>query len=340
MAEVFIFICSMDSFFSLIDNLKGSLKVTLKPVLSLLQSEDRLLAAVNGLAGDSLAQYAPSYAIQMAFYDDGKPISIEQAAKKSNQKIVIFVHGHSDIEKSWFSSKQESIPELLHQELSFSPLFIRYNTGLHISTNGKQLAKLIDKLYQEKKKSNNPVSEIVLIGHSMGGLVIRSAAYYAQGYEWRTYLKALIMIGAPLEGAYMEKISAFAETVLKKLFNPATMVIHELIKRRSAGLRDMKYGYLRDEDWQSEKAYSAPHKHFIPSLDNTKEYVVAASLSKKEKSWIHTFVGDGMVTLKSAKADNTLALPEEHVFVLKGVNHYALMRHKKVADKIKEWLSK
>jgi len=63
----------------------------------------------------------------------------------------------------------------LRDDLGYSPVFLRYNTGLHVSVNGRTLAEILELLQDQWPV---PITELVLIGHSMGGLVARSACHY------------------------------------------------------------------------------------------------------------------------------------------------------------------
>jgi len=92
----------------------------------------------------------------------------------------------------------------LARDLGYTPLYLHYNTGLHISTNGRAFADLLQMLVAEWPA---PLEELVIIGHSMGGLVSRSACYYGafNGHDWLRHLRKLIFLGTPHHGTPMER---------------------------------------------------------------------------------------------------------------------------------------
>ncbi len=57
-----------------------------------------------------------------------------------------------------------------------TPVYLRYNTGLPVGRNGADLAWLLDDLVAAWPV---PVRSIALVGHSMGGLVVRAAFHAA-----------------------------------------------------------------------------------------------------------------------------------------------------------------
>jgi triacylglycerol esterase/lipase EstA (alpha/beta hydrolase family) len=66
----------------------------------------------------------------------------------------------------------------------FTPVYLRYNTGLHISHNGQTLAELLNRLHVLwPAAAEEPLKETVLVGHSMGGLVARACHYGLQQRE-------------------------------------------------------------------------------------------------------------------------------------------------------------
>ena len=77
---------------------------------------------------------------------------------------------------------------------------VRYNTGLHVSENGRGLARLLDEMVEEWPCQ---LEELVLIGHSMGGLVARSACHY--GASWTDRVRHVFCLGSPHLGADLEK---------------------------------------------------------------------------------------------------------------------------------------
>ena len=131
------------------------------------------------------------------------------------------------------------------RDLGFTPVYLRYNTGLHISDNGQQLA---DMLAQLQLLWPGPIDELALVGHSMGGLVVRSACYYGarQHHSWTAAVRHVVCLGSPHLGADLEKAVNVAAWALARL--PETRAIAGLSTRASCGPKDLRFGSCRDED--------------------------------------------------------------------------------------------
>ena len=132
------------------------------------------------------------------------------------------------------------------EELGCTPLYLRYNTGRHISTNGQEFAQLLEQLCEAWPV---PVESLSLIGHSMGGLVIRSASWYAQQAQstWLQHLQRVVCLGTPHHGSPVERAGHALDRAMQRI--PYTEPL-ALGRRRSAGIKDLRHGDLLDEDWQ------------------------------------------------------------------------------------------
>jgi PGAP1-like protein len=148
------------------------------------------LAILNGAHGDLLDRETPALATTMTLRQAGSAVPVERDAlvaayPKASGRLVVFLHGLTETDGAWCykSDRHHGRPgvtygTLLEEDLGLTPLFLRYNTGLHISDNGRRLADLLDRLIEAWPV---PVQDLVLIGHSMGGLVARSALHQAGG---------------------------------------------------------------------------------------------------------------------------------------------------------------
>src|SRR5215216_5739381 len=149
------------------------------------------LAVLNGLIGDRLEREGSPLQEPMSIRVDGFPVPPEREAlaaafPAATPRLVVFVHGLMGEEHGWrLGTRQGRLPygTRLAQERGFTPLYIRYNSGRHISENGRSLADLL-----EAVEAAWPVEvrEAALVGHSMGGLVSRSACHCAalEGAAW------------------------------------------------------------------------------------------------------------------------------------------------------------
>jgi pimeloyl-ACP methyl ester carboxylesterase len=167
------------------------------------------------------------------------------------------------------------------------------------------------------------VREIALFGHAMGGLVARAACHYGSGRAWTRYVRHVIMLGAPHGGAPLEQLTAAAGGILARL--PETRPVARAIEQRSAGIKDLRYGYVVDEDW-ADGDRSAPPRE-IPFLEGAKHYFVSS--------------GDLFVTRRSAwarRAREPVRFPAEHYAHIDGVSHFDLLNHPAVYAQIHWWL--
>jgi pimeloyl-ACP methyl ester carboxylesterase len=308
-------------------------------------SKDRYIAALNGVIGDSLEKQKSRLSIKMDFYANGKPIRRIQTAPKITGRICIFVHGSCDNEESWKSNdgKSKDYGLALQKEFGYAPLYVRYNSGLHISTNGQKLSRLLRKLFHNYPEK---IEEIILIGHSMGGLVIRSAGYYGKrGHEkWVKKVEKIFLLGTPHLGAHLEKLGNLATNVLKVIPNFYTKIIAMVGNVRSDGIKDLRHGYLVDEDWKGKDPNQLLEKgrRSVPLLDGVHHYIIAATLSKNPESLLAQLLGDGMVhpssaTGKSFLRPNFIAFPKENLKIFAGVSHLGLTHNSNVSQQIVEW---
>src|SRR4051812_40130687 len=105
------------------------------------------LAAINGYAGDALAQEGSPLALDMAIRLEGRDVAPEPDALASGfpaatGRLAVFVHGLAETEDSWRlppigrgAGVRRTYGERLADELGYTPLTLRYNTGLPISHN-------------------------------------------------------------------------------------------------------------------------------------------------------------------------------------------------------------
>jgi len=75
------------------------------------------------------------------------------------------VHGLCLNDRHWRRDEHDH-GAALADDLGLTPLYLRYNTGLHIGDNGRDFAKMLETLLRNWPR---PVEELVILGHSMGG---------------------------------------------------------------------------------------------------------------------------------------------------------------------------
>lgn len=304
---------------------------------------EAVISALNGVIGDHLAAGQNPLAISMQFRCNGKPLN-EQALSKiiqqSNGRLVIMVHGSCMNDLQW-NRQGHDYGAALARDLGFMPLYVHYNTGLHISENGKKLSRLIETIIDQ---SSQPI-KLFIIAHSMGGLVSRSACYYGKksGDTWLNHLQKLVFLGTPHHGAPLAKISSWIDNILE--ICPYSAPFSRLGKIRSCGLTDLRYGNVVDEDWKNHNRFdfSGDIRIPVPLPEGVQCYTIAASTGKKSSKLGDDFVGDSLVTLTSAlgyhkNAELKLLFPETHQMIYRNMNHMDLLYHPEIYETIKMWL--
>jgi pimeloyl-ACP methyl ester carboxylesterase len=322
----------------------------LAPVLGETKPTDEkeaLGSALNGVVGDYLEEKENPLRIPMQFRHLGKAIpldrkSIAETYPAINGKILLMVHGLCMNDIQWIRKGHEHGAELA-QALGKTPIYLHYNSGLHISSNGKRLHELLDELVRHWPV---PVEELCILAHSMGGLVVRSALHYGhqQQKPWTAHLRKIVFLGTPHHGAPLERIGNYVDKVLEAI--PYAKPFARLGKVRSAGITDLRYGNLLDEDWQGNDRFtlSGDNRQAIPLPKQVACYSIAASLGKATEPVSSRIIGDGLVEVKSAlgqheNPDKNLDFKDSHTWVAYENSHFDLLDNPQVYAKIKAWLA-
>lgn len=324
----------------------GGLDAVLTPAVASLgegsspPGREALLAALNGVLGDHLAASGNPLAIPMRLRRDGRPVDAT-AMSRPGGKLIVLVHGLCMNDLQW-NRKGHDHGAALACDLGYTPLYLHYNSGLHVSTNGRELAGLLENLVSHWPV---PVEELAILGHSMGGLVARSACHYgrAEGHDWPRVLKRLIFLGTPHHGSPLERGGNWVDILLGT--TPYTAPLARLGKIRSAGITDLRHGNLLDEDWAGRDRFerTGNPRQPVPLPEGVKCYAMAAvtkeGLGGKWPGW----PSDGFVPSDSALGRHeepglSLSLPESRRWVLHGTHHFDLLGQPEAYEKIKEWL--
>ena len=309
--------------------------------------QEAAVSALNGLYGDHLDASENPLAIPMTFRVDGRnvePASPQLAAVVRNptSHVVVLLHGLCMSDR-WSAEGRQSLGDQLQERAGFTALTLRYNTGRHISTNGRELAHKLEALVAAWPLE---VESLTLIGHSMGGLVARSAGRYGSeaGHAWVSKLRKLVCLGSPHHGAPLEKGGNTLSAALR--LSQYTDPIGLLSRIRSAGIKDLRYGNLCDEDWQGRDpdALGGDPRRTLLLLPHVETYLAAATLAQKSSRSPLDLVGDGLVTTASAlgrhvDAERRLLVPRERRHVFYGTGHLELVDSPIVHRKVVEWLS-
>jgi pimeloyl-ACP methyl ester carboxylesterase len=260
-------------------------------------------AVINGAVGDKLARGSERLAIRMSFRQDGRDIHPAELGDISGH-VAVFAHGLMADEASWIRppGNGEGLGPMLARERGLTPLYIRYNTGRHVSQNGRALASLLEDLLL----AHPNIERVTLGGHSMGGLVVRSAAHYGResGHTWPRALDSVVLLGAPNDGAYLEQAAHLSAWVLQIIPTLATRIIARVIDGRSDGIKDLRLGLLVCDDWQRTDAATMRlvDRTDVPLTPGVHYHVAIGTLTESPNSILAAYFGDGMVGGKSALA--------------------------------------
>jgi pimeloyl-ACP methyl ester carboxylesterase len=294
----------------------GTLDFTLERLAPLLgegvPGHDReiVCAALNGVLGDYLVETKNPLAIELCLH------RVEAAAPTA--KILVLVHGSSMNRLAWKAAR----------DIGYTPVHLDYNSGLHVSTNGRAFSAALDELVASWPVR---VEAITIVAHSMGGLVTRSACHYgdAERRAWTKRLRAIVFLGTPHHGAPLERVGNWVETVLGITRYSAPLAT--LARIRSAGVTDLRFGYIVEEHWQGRDRFEIGRdaRTPVPLPKGVACYAVAAA-------------DDALVPLASAMGDHpnealALGIANDRRFVANG-HHLSILQSGEVWDRIEAWL--
>lgn len=311
---------------------------------------DEALAVLNGLVGDYLARTDNGLAIAMGCYLNGEHSELSRAGiarayPNATPRIALLVHGVMSTEALWRFPDGSDYGSKLAADFAITPFYVRYNSGLPIADNGASLAALLDTLVAAYPVK---LEEILLIGYSMGGLVVRSACHVAseRSLTWLSLVQTAIYVGTPHLGAPAERAGRILAKVLKTIPEPVTQLIGDISDLRSAGVKDLGDAALRHEDrlLAATRLSLRDPKHPVPLLPQIQHHLIAGSLVMDPR--IAALFGDSIVPLTSSTGaqvrgdveGSTLEIQADRVKVLHGRNHIDLAHDADVYAQIQSWL--
>jgi pimeloyl-ACP methyl ester carboxylesterase len=224
-----------------------------------------------------------------------------------------------------------------------TPIYLHYNSGLHVSLSGRAFAQQLEHLVDQWPQ---PVQRLALVGHSMGGLLARSALHYGAqaGHRWPMRLTDMVFLGTPHHGAPLERAGNWVDIVLGA--TPYAAPFARLGKVRSAGITDLRHGNLLDEDWVGRDRFSrhADRRQHLPLPTEVRCCAVAGSLGQRSGDLKDSLLGDGLVPLASALGQHRnparcLVFPQDRQWIGYGMNHLDLLKHPEVYAQLLRWLA-
>ena len=308
---------------------------------------EAILAALNGVLGDHLAKTANPLAIRMAMRHAGRALTLQRdalaaALPDAGGKLLVLIHGLCMNDLQWRRSNGHDHGAALAAALGFTPVYLHYDSGLHVSTNGRALAGQLEQLLAAWPQ---PIERFAIVGHSMGGLLARSALHYgrAADHHWPHRLDDLACLGTPHHGAPLERAGQGVDMLLSA--TPYAGPFGRLAKLRSAGITDLRHGNLIDEDWVAGDRFESAtdRRKAVPLHAGPRCYAIAGTMGAATGDLKDKVLGDGLVPVASALgkhrlARRTLKFLPEHQRVFEQVNHMQLLSSPEVFEQLRIWL--
>lgn len=290
------------------------------------------LSFINAVWGDDLGSHEDRVAVEMSMTTpSGDRIPGPDAAGTATGHVVVIVHGLGQRETSWHNGDRPGLVDRLGADSGSSPILVRYNSGRSIAANGEELAVRLESVVRSWPV---PVERITLVGHSLGGLVCRSAcvAGSAEGHEWIDLVGDLVTTGAPHNGAPAEKAANVAAWGLG--IARTTRPLAAFLNRRSRGIKDLRFGAIVESDWEGDDRDALLRDtvadHHLPG--HIVHHAIATTIAEETDGPLAWLMGDGMVRVRSAttpRGSEAVA-----VSVTGAVDHFAMQRNERVIDAI------
>lgn len=298
------------------------------------------LGALGGVIGDRLERERSALGLRMELRQGDHAVALEPEAlaaafPDATGRIALFVHGLCATEHAWRFYEHEPYGERLRGDLGYTPLYVRYNSGLHVSENGRRLADLLDAVVAAWPAA---VEEVALVGHSMGGLVARSACHYGHGagQRWVPALRHVVCLGSPHLGAPLEKVANAGAWALGVF--PETRPFARVLNGRSAGIKDLRFGYVLDDEWRDADpdALLANARRELSLLESAAYHFVSATIMRDPRHPVARLVGDTLVRVPSASGHPAW---RRSTRAIGSVSHLRLLNHPAVYAQLRDWLS-
>ncbi|MFL6698153.1 MAG: esterase/lipase family protein [Vitreoscilla sp.] len=308
---------------------------------------EAVLAALNGVLGDHLARTANPLAIRMALRRGGRALPLHRDAlatemPDAGEKLLVLIHGLCMNDLQWRRSNGHDHGEALATALGFTPVYLHYDSGLHVSTNGRALANQLEQLLENWPR---PIARFAIVAHSMGGLLARSALHYGRAarQHWPDRLDDLACLGTPHHGAPLERAGQGVDLLLSA--TPYAGPFGRLAKLRSAGITDLRHGNVVDEDWLGGDRFegATDRRQAVPLPAGPRCFAIAGTLAR-EGDLKDKLLGDGLVPVGSALGKHRLArrtlkfLPDRQR-VFEQTNHMQLLSSAEVFEQLRAWLA-
>ncbi|HSE69217.1 MAG TPA: alpha/beta fold hydrolase [Nocardioidaceae bacterium] len=290
-----------------------------------------VLSAVNGLIGDRLERERPELAISLAVRVGGSDVpptaqALAEAFPDATGDVVVFLHGLGENDDSWKLRQADhggTYGTRLATETSWTPVYLRANTGLPIAENGAAVAGLLDRLVEAWPAR---VRRIALVGHSMGGLVLRAACAVVSEARtpWTSLVTDVVTLGTPHLGAPLERTVNAGAQLLRVL--PESAPFGRILEYRSVGILNLRHGLAAD----------------VQHLPHARYRLVAATLGDTPGHPLSQAFGDLLVRYPSAVGLGRRGremFPDADLLHVPRTDHFGLLNHPDVYAALKRWLA-
>lgn len=308
---------------------------------------EALVAALNGVLGDHLAASGNPLAVPMTLRHEGRVLPLEPAAlaaalPQARPRVLLLLHGLCMHPGQWPRGGFD-LGATLAAQAGATLVHLHYNSGLHVSDNGRTLA---DRLQALQQAWPLPLQDVVVLAHSMGGLLVRSALQQAaaRGDDWPRLVRGIAFLGTPHHGAPLERGGHWIDRLLGA--SPYTAAFARLGKLRSAGITDLRHGSLLEADWAGADrfAHGRDTRIVVPLPAGVDCLALAGALTRPDAALSSKLVGDGLVPVDSAlgrhrERRRCLEFAADRQAVLPGVGHLELMGHAEVQAQLQRWLA-
>lgn len=329
-----------------INGLLARLPLPTPPSVAETPKRAALLATLNGVLGDKLVEQQNALATPMTLRYQGKPLDWQTipADLPHAGRVLLMIHGLCMNDLQWHTSyqgKSVNHGEAVARERGYLPLYLRYNSGLSIASNGQALALQLEDLCDQWPGA---IKQLSVLAYSMGGLVIRSACHYAQihSLRWPKRLQHLIFLGTPHHGAPLESAGHWLEQLLP--VTPYSMPFVKLTRIRSQGIRDLRHGKVIDASRNNrDRTIGRDPRQPLPLPSGVACFAIAGTTSTKRTLLAERLIGDGLVPLRSAlglhrERAHQLDFPPEHTLIVYRTTHMALLGSPEVGAQLLDWL--
>ncbi len=292
-----------------------------------------LHSAVNGLIGEKLSEEHPHLALPLTVRVGGRSVPVERQALRAafphaTDRVLVFVHGLGEHEGIWDLRRAEAggtYGSRLEMAAGWSPVFLRVNTGLPVSHNGVALTALLQDLVDAWPVD---VRRVALVGHSMGGLIIRAGCSVTTEHPrpWVQRVSDVVTLGTPHLGADLAKGVKHGARFLG--LTPESAGFGRILDHRSAGIRDLEHGLPE-----------------LPPLPHVRYRLVSAAVGSP-RSPLGRIFGDLLVRRGSASGQSApfsrrmlRLFPDADLLHVSNTDHWGLINHPEVYRAMKHWLA-